>query len=404
MLHTGDKSRETITSEVCVILIRGGRCLIDGDFVLSDIAAERRNACGLINLDPTGRGHALTIDARGLLVLPGVIDIHGDSFERQIMPRPGVKFGLVTAMAETDRQLAGNGITTAYHGLTWSWEPGFRGPESARAFVAALETFRRTALVDHRLHLRQEIYNIDAESEIAEWLSAGRIDLLAFNDHLTGTIKVRHRPEKMRDMIRRSGLAETDFLRLVDETAARDSSVPDSIARLASCARKARVPMMSHDDLTTADRERYRALGARIAEFPVREIVAEAAIEGGDLTVFGAPNVVRGGSHTGCPSAAEMALKGHCSMLASDYYYPSLAYAPFVLEARHGLPLQDAWRMVSAAPAEAAGLIDRGVIAKDRRADLVLVEREDRERMRVVATLSNGRLVQICAAERLQLS
>ena len=354
-------------------------------------------------MDLAPRGDATTtIDASSLLVLPGIVDIHGDAFERQIMPRPAVTFALGLALAETDRQLVANGITTAFHGLTWSWEPGFRGAESARAFLTALDLFKRKSLVDHRLHLRQEVYNLDAEEEIAEWIAGGRIDLLAFNDHLTGTIKVRHRADEMRDMIRRSGLAEADFMELVNRLAAREQDVTSSIERLAKAAQRAGVQMMSHDDLTIADRTRFRELGAHISEFPVCESVAAAAIASGDVTVFGAPNVLRGGSHTGCPSAADMVQKGQCSILASDYYYPSLLHAPFVLEERNGVDLPAAWELVSRAPAMAAGLTDRGVIAQGMRGDLILVERRGPLDVSVVCAISNGRLVYLIDAERLR--
>ncbi|MFN3889246.1 MAG: alpha-D-ribose 1-methylphosphonate 5-triphosphate diphosphatase [Beijerinckiaceae bacterium] len=393
--------RNEVKVVAALIRFRNGLCLIESDLVRSDLDILRGRATSHIELEPKG-DVATTIDARNLLVLPGLIDIHGDAFERQIMPRPAVTFPLPLALAETDRQLVANGITTAFHGLTWSWEPGFRGAESARAFLAALEGFRSAALVDHRLHLRQEVYNLDAESEIIDWIAAERIDLLAFNDHLTGTIKVRHRPEKMRDMVRRSGLTEAEFLQMVDRLASRDSDVAASIERLAAEASRADVRTLSHDDLTISDRARFRDLGANIAEFPVRECVAAAAIEAGDHTVFGAPNVLRGGSHTGCPSAAEMVLRGHCSILASDYYYPSLLQAPFVLADRHGVSLPQAWDLVSRTPAIATGLADRGALRQGMRGDVILVERRSPLDVHVVCVVSNGRVVHISDVERLQ--
>jgi len=384
-----------------VLRIKNGLCAIGDRLVKEDVSVVREGDRSRIELSPNGDA-ATTIDATGLLVMPGLVDIHGDAFERQIMPRPGVAFALALALAETDRQLASNGITTAFHGLTWSWEPGFRGAESARAFLVALESFRGSSMVDHRLHLRQEVYNFNAEAEIAEWIAARRIDLLAFNDHLTGTIRVRHRPEKIHDMVRRSGLREADFMKLVDHLASCESDVAASIKRLAAVALRAGTPMMSHDDLTIADRMRFRDLGARIAEFPVSACVAASAIEAGDVTVFGAPNVLRGGSHTGCPSAAEMVLKGFCSILSSDYYYPSLLQAPFILSELYGVALLNAWRLVSRAPAVAAGLSDRGELAQGMRGDIILIERRDPIDARVVCAVSNGRIIYLSDDKRIQ--
>ena len=132
-----------------------------------------------------------TIDATGLLVLPGIVDIHGDAFERQMMPRPRVAFPLDIALLESDRQAVSNGITTVFHGVTWSWEPGLRGAENARAILAGIERIRPRLGADTRYHLRHETYNLDAEPEINEWLADRRIDAIAFNDHMSG-----HRRER----------------------------------------------------------------------------------------------------------------------------------------------------------------------------------------------------------------
>jgi alpha-D-ribose 1-methylphosphonate 5-triphosphate diphosphatase len=176
--------------------------------------------------------------------------------------------------------------------------------------------------------------------------------------------------------------------------------VPRSIARLAAGARGAGVRMLSHDDKTPAERKAFRALGAAIAEFPVNEETAREAATGGDAIVFGAPNVVRGGSHTGWTKAADMIAKGLCSVLASDYYYPAPLLAPFRLAADGVLPLAKAWDLVSSAPARAAGLADRGTLAAGHRADIVLVDQLSL-RPRIVAVLAAGRLVYLADADRL---
>ena len=140
---------------------------------------------GVIAAAPHG---ARTIDATGLMVLPGLVDIHGDAFERQIMPRPGVAFDLHIALADTDRQLVANGITTACHGVTSSWEPGLRGIETARALVQAIANLRGKTSCDMRFHLRHEIFNLDAVDETLGWIADGMVDALAFNDHMRGIV------------------------------------------------------------------------------------------------------------------------------------------------------------------------------------------------------------------------
>ncbi|MCE1237959.1 MAG: alpha-D-ribose 1-methylphosphonate 5-triphosphate diphosphatase [Hyphomicrobiales bacterium] len=340
-------------------------------------------------------------DASGLLVLPGVVDVHGDAFERQLMPRPGVGFDLATALFDTDRQLLTNGVTTAFHGVTWSWEPGLRGAENARALLDALERLGPDLLVDTRYHLRHETYNLDGEAEILDWIEKGRIGCLAFNDHTTGLAKYRGKPEKLATMIHRSGLDQNDFLALVESVHARADAVAPSIERLAAAARAANVPMLSHDDMSPQMRRWYRDLGVAVAEFPMDEATARAAIEVGEATVFGAPNVLRGGSHTGCPAAADMVGKDLCSILASDYYYPALAAAPFRLAADGVRPLEETWSLVSKNPAAAFGLADRGRLAPGLRADVVAVDASPDRPPRVVATFVAGRLAHCADGARI---
>lgn len=380
------------------IRIEGGQSLIGGELIETSlsIAGEQIVAVGGM----AGRS-ALTIDASGLLVLPGIVDLHGDAFERQMMPRPGVGFPVDVALIDTDRQLITNGITTAFHGVTWSWEPGLRGSENAHALVDAVAALRPRLAADTRLHLRHETFNLDAEATIADWIAAGRIDLLAFNDHMSLTVLDSSKLEKRARMAERTGLSPEAFDALVEQIVARAVEVPASIARLAAVCNASSMAMLSHDDQTPEQRQDFRALGVRIAEFPVTEETARDAAAAGEFTVFGAPNVVRGGSHTGWTSATEMVRKGLCSVLASDYFYPAMILAAFRLVAEDVLPLPTAWDLISASPASAAGLFDRGVLASGRRADIILVDAAETLRPRVIGVIAGGKLVHLGEAERL---
>ena len=150
------------------IFIEGGRTLLDNTILETSlrIAGGKIDAVG----SDKGRG-SLGLDARNLLVLPGIVDLHGDAFERQMMPRPGVDFPVDIALADSDRQAVGNGITTVFHATTWSWEPGLRRAENARHLLEAIETLRPQLAADTRFHLRHETYNLDAEAEIGQWLA-----------------------------------------------------------------------------------------------------------------------------------------------------------------------------------------------------------------------------------------
>lgn len=342
-------------------------------------------------------GAAARYRADGLLVLPGIVDLHGDAFERQIMPRPGVHFDHALALLETDRQMLANGITTAYHGLTWSWEPGLRGREAAVAFLAALEETRPHLACDTRLHLRFETYNLDAVDEVANWIEQGRVDLLAFNDHIDHIARKIDTPGGLDTYTGRSGLAPDAFRALFKRVKGRETEVAPAIQHLAAVARKKGVPMASHDDETPRMRAWYDDLGCRICEFPLDTATACHAAEKGDPIVLGAPNVLRGGSHCDRLTASEAVAQGLCSVLTSDYYYPALLTAPFRLAAEGVLSLPEAWRLVSTNPARAVGLEDRGTLSPGSRADVVVIDDSLPGLPRVAATFIAGRPVFIDA-------
>jgi alpha-D-ribose 1-methylphosphonate 5-triphosphate diphosphatase len=383
---------------VTEIFIERGRALLGGELLESSLSIADAK------IHDIGRSRArgtTELDARGLLVLPGIVDLHGDAFERQMMPRAGVDFPIDVALLDSDRQAISNGITTVFHATTWSWEPGLRSGDNASKLLEAIEALRPQLAADTRFHLRHETYNLDAEEQIGQWLSAGRVDLLAFNDHMDNTVALLDKPQKRTRMVERTGLSSEAFDHLVERVLSRADEVPGSISRLAKVAREARVPMLSHDDESPAMRRAFRAQGVTIAEFPVNEETAREAVAGGDAIVLGAPNVVRGGSHIGWTKASDLIAKGLCSVLASDYYYPAQILAAFRLAAEDVLPFAQAWGLISAAPARAAGLSDRGTLAEGHRADLLLVDEAVPMRPRIVAVIAGGRLVHLADADRL---
>jgi alpha-D-ribose 1-methylphosphonate 5-triphosphate diphosphatase len=335
----------------------------------------------------------LSLDATGLWVLPGIVDIHGDAFERQIQPRPGVNFPVEIALRDTEAQLLANGITTAFHGITLSWEPGLRSLDAWRAVLDGLEAKRWTC--DMRVHLRWEAYNLDALDAALSDIAAGRVHLLAFNDHTPSILKKIKDPVVGAKYSERAGMTLDDFSALAVAVGARTPVVPAALERIAAAAREAGISLASHDDDSVASRDTFRARGAHICEFPVTEEVGEAARAAGDFVVMGSPNVVRGGSHIGWASAASLAEAGICNVLSSDYYYPAMMRAALLLADRGVLDLPQSWALVSANPATATGLTDRGTIESGKRADLVLVEPGSRQ---IVATIAEGRIAHLSAA------
>lgn len=317
---------------------------------------------------------AKPIDGEGLLALPGLIDLHGDAFERQMMPRPGVHFPSDLALLETDRQMLANGITTAYHGLTLSWEPGLRSIQAGRDFIAALDAVRPRLACDTRLHLRFETYNLDALEEAIGWIETGKVDLLAFNNHVPDIMQKTSTPSGTAKYADRAGMDAEAFRALLADIAAREAQVPAAMARLAAAGLAAGLPMASHDDESPAMRDDWQALGASICEFPLNEATARHARDAGSFNIMGAPNILRGGSHAGRLGAMDMVRQGLCDVLTSDYYYPSMIEAAFRIARDGVMPLAQAWALISTNPARAAGLNDRGRIAAGLRGDILLVD------------------------------
>ncbi len=385
------------------LCIEGGRVLAGGRLEATSLHFTD-GAGGRITALGSEAGASRTLDAAGALVLPGIVDIHGDAFERQIMPRPGVSFPIGMALIDSDRQAIANGITTVFHGVTWSWEPGLRNGDNARRLLEGIEALKPQLCADTRFHLRHETFNLDAEDQITEWLDSRRIHALAFNDHLTTTLNSENRTTKLAPMMARSGLSEDAFMRVVEAKADRRAEVPGAITRLAAKAAACKVPLLSHDDASPEHRQWFRALGCRVAEFPVTEDTAKEAALGGDDIVLGAPNVVRGGSHVGFVKASDMIARGLCSVLASDYYYPAPFAAAFRLAADGVAPIEKAWQLVSEAPARAADLEDRGVIDVGRRADLVVVDAKDVGNPRLEAVIAGGRVVYLRDVGRLRMN
>lgn len=347
-----------------------------------------------------GPAQGEVIDARGLILAPALIDVHGDAFERQLMPRPGVFFPTEAAVLDTDRQLATNGIATAYHALTLGWEPGLRDVARGREVMQAIRDLAPRLLVENRVQLRWETFAFDALDTIEWALDAPLLPSVAFNDHTSMTMRSYDVPiqdrafefspdftvaelddDRMRkrtaSKAHRSGISEDDYIVLLGEVWDRRSDVPNAIETVAAMARAKGAPMLSHDDTRAETRAWFRDRGARVAEFPMVLEAAEAARAHGDTIIFGAPNAARGGSHIGSLAAGDMVEAGLCDALASDYFYPAMLAAVSRLDADRRADRLRLWSLVSSGPARAMNLTDRGEIAVGNRADLVLVDWPD---------------------------
>ncbi|WP_342050663.1 MULTISPECIES: alpha-D-ribose 1-methylphosphonate 5-triphosphate diphosphatase [unclassified Cupriavidus] len=332
------------------------------------------------------------IDAGNLLVLPGIVDIHGDAFERAVMPRPGVSFPYASALIDVDRQLLAHGITTEFHGVTLSWEGGLRGEAYALRMFDALAQLQHVLGASHRVHLRFEAYHLSGLDTAMSWIADGRVGLLAINDHLPTTARRMTDERKMAQYADRAECDVETFRERLRTASRHAPDVPAAMSRLIAAARAAGLPVASHDDPDVATRQHYHQQGCAIAEFPLTVDAARTARQLGNETVFGAPNVMRGQSHTGAPNATEMVGAGLCTVLASDYYYPAPLQAAFKLAQLGVVDLAGAWNLVSRNPARAGGLTDRGVLLPGLRADAILVDDSQPGLPRVCAAIVGGQL------------
>ncbi|QBX34315.1 alpha-D-ribose 1-methylphosphonate 5-triphosphate diphosphatase [Paracoccus liaowanqingii] len=344
-------------------ILSGGTVLRDGMLKQGDLHLSG----GVIAQEATA---PQIFNARGLWILPGIVDVHGDAVERIVMPRPGVTFPLPLALEEADRQMLANGITTAFHGLTISWEPGLRSVATAGAFVEALQTAQLSC--DTRINFRWESFAVDAADEVASWFAQLSGCVFSLNDHTLAHLGLPPSARKIVRMAERSGLTPDDCVTRLAAMAERAVEVPDAVMRMITAAQTAGMPMFAHDETSPAMREENRALGIKVSEFPMSQDTAIEARRLGEHVVFGAPNVLRGGSHNKAVDAGPAIAMGLGTVLASDYYYPAQLRAAFVL-ADHGQSFASSWDCVSASAAEAAGLSDRGRIETGLRADIIAV-------------------------------
>ncbi|WP_065330944.1 alpha-D-ribose 1-methylphosphonate 5-triphosphate diphosphatase [Tritonibacter mobilis] len=360
--------------------------LVGADVLRTD-GLELGGAIGLADGVLQDVCEAREIDLSGYRILPGIIDLHGDGFERHVAPRRGAMKQMAEGVRATEAELAANGITTGVLAQFYSWEGGLRGPEFATEVFAGIAEVREHLVTDLIPQLRFEIHLLDAYAGLPEQISKWGVPYVVFNDHLPhDRLAEGKKPPRLTGQALKAGRNPEKHFEMLLDLHARKDDVPAALDALCKILNDKGVRIGSHDDHTAHDRANWRERGARISEFPETAEAAEAARAAGDHIILGSPNVVRGGSHKGNASALDLITMGLCDALASDYHYPSPRRAALMLEKSGLLPLERAWGLVSSGPARVLGLGDRGTLEESKRADLVILDRQDQ----VAATLSGG--------------
>jgi len=330
-----------------------------------------------------GRAPARGLDFGGDLLLPGLVELHTDHLEAHYMPRPKVRWDLTAAVMSYDAQIATCGITTVLDSLrVWREEGAEDVDGQARDLSQGIDDARARGLlrVSHFLHLRCEVPMPDVVEDAAALIERPDVRLMSLMDHTPGQRQFRD-PVKLREYYRgkSGGMSDAEldamFARRIDFHSRYAARNYRSLVELAG---RHGTPLASHDDTTLAHVEQSIDDGVKVAEFPTTVEAAARLHEANVKVLMGAPNLVRGKSHSGNVATADLARAGQLDILSSDYVPSSLLMAALKLpqfSAAYDLPA--AIRTVSKTPADVVGLTDRGEIAPGKRADLIRVHVDD---------------------------
>lgn len=383
-------SPEIVTGET---VLANARLVLQDEVVLGSlvIAGEEIRAVDSGSGVPAG-----AIDCGGDLVMPGLIEVHTDNLERHIEPRPGVAWPHMAAIVAHDAELAGAGITTVFDAMRLGSvvDGKSRYLPYARNLASELFTLRdQSALrISHFLHLRAEICSQTLPEELDSFGPEDRVGLVSLMDHTPGQRQFRD-VEKLRAYVKgKGGLSDAEFDQHILEQIELGNRVRDRHeAAAVAFAGRVGAHLASHDDTTEEHVAASARHGATLAEFPTTLEAARASREADLAVIMGAPNLIRGGSHSGNVSAAELAEDGLIDIVSSDYVPAALLQSAMRLgEIWDDLPRAVA--TVTATPAERLDLDDRGRLAPGLRADLVRVSTEGGV-VRTAGTWSRGRRV-----------
>ncbi len=340
---------------------------------------------------------ALGEDFGGDLLLPGLVELHTDHIEGHYLPRPKVRWNMMAALQAHDAQVAASGITTVLDALRVGMDEDALLTSSdmlamAGTVAAAVDAGRLRA--DHHIHLRCEVSAPDVLDHFDAIARRPLVRLVSLMDHAPGQRQFVDLDTYRSYYQRKMNLTDEAFRAFCDRRVAESAahSGPNRRA-IAGFCRTEGMTVASHDDATPAHVAEALDLGVTVAEFPTTVEAARASHDAGLLVLMGAPNVVRGGSHSGNVSAADLLERGMLDVLSSDYVPFSLLQAAFALVDAGTLDLPAAVRLVSTDPARAARFDDRGSLAPGLRADLVRVAAEPGQPPVVKGVWREGRRV-----------
>jgi alpha-D-ribose 1-methylphosphonate 5-triphosphate diphosphatase len=332
---------------------------------------------GIKSVDSGRSAVSSAIDVDGDYVTPGIVEMHTDNMEKHFVPRPGVFWpnGLAAALAH-DAQMAAAGVTTVYDSICAGSIYGQKDyrreifPQVIRAVEEGIAT--QSFRIDHCIHIRCELTGDELVDDVAPFANNPIVRLVSLMDHTPGQRQWRNLDNLKRYAM---GTGEKTEAQYDEDVALRMEHGPKNLERnwpaIVEMFGSRGIPIATHDDTTEDDVDAGVRSGAVISEFPTTVVAAEAAKRKGLATIMGAPNVVRGGSHSGGVSAAELAKLGLLDGLSSDYVPASLLQAVLRLNGEYGISFPDAMAKVTWKVADMVGLKDRGHLKAGLRADIL---------------------------------
>ena len=330
------------------------------------------------------------LDADGAIVMPGIIDMHTDAMDAEIVPRPGADIPIPVAFRELERKMCACGITTVYHSLHLGY---VNAQNHSRSKYSRGEVFREVSraaaghtLIHNKIHLRFELTGIAAYEECLDLMREGYVDLLSVMDHTPGQGQDQKGTFKTELVAR--GKSEAESHQMLQEWMSRPKVDDDRLQAMVDFARKKGIPVASHDDDSIAKVDSMVALGVTISEFPINMETARYATRMGLHVAGGASNVLRGGSLSGNLDMTTAIREGAVGLLCSDYYPASILHSVFRLHAGHagadghsgmaGMPLHEAVNLATLHPAQSVGIDDEtGSLETGKQADLLVVRLQD---------------------------
>ncbi|TCP63210.1 alpha-D-ribose 1-methylphosphonate 5-triphosphate diphosphatase [Rhodovulum bhavnagarense] len=358
------------------LVLANARLVLPGEVVTGSVHVRAGRIAGI------AIGAALpggAVDCGGDMVMPGLVELHTDNLERHIQPRPGVDWPHASAIVAHDAELASVGITTVFDAMRVGSIPSGKSryaPYARQLASELLELRTRSALrISHFLHLRAEVCSETLIDEMAGFGPEDRVGIVSLMDHTPGQRQFRDLSKLKAYVMGKNNLTEAEFIEHVanlQELRDRHGAAHERAA--VAEARRYGAILASHDDTSAEHVAVSAAHGIRLAEFPTTIEAARACHTHGIAVMMGAPNLIRGGSHSGNVAARDLAEVGLLDILSSDYVPSALLLA--------AVRLGDLWgdmargiATVTRAPADAVGLSDRGRLEEGARADLIRVAR-----------------------------